>query len=133
MNVTANDGFWHHICLAWENTLGSWKFFKDGVVKDEGTSFKKGGNITEGGALVLGQDQDSVGGGFEASQSFQGMLSHVNVWDRVLDTSEIEEMSESCLPNERNEGNVFKWTDFLSQEGAKLVEPSPCVPFTSIG
>ena len=113
--------------------MGSWQFFKDGVVEDEGTSFRTGRTINEGGALVLGQEQDSLGGGFAASQSFQGMLSHVNVWDRMLDPSEIEEMSESCLPNERNEGNVYKWTDFLSQGGAKLVEPSPCLPFSSIG
>ena len=83
--------------------------------------------------MVLGQDQDSVGGGFEASESFQGMLSYVNVWDRVLGTSKIKEMSQSCLPDEGNEGNVYKWADFLRQGGADLVEPSPCESFTSLG
>ena len=32
-----------------------------------------------GGALVLGQDQDVVGGGFEASQAFSGALREVEV------------------------------------------------------
>ena len=86
-----------------------------------------------GGTLVLGQDQDWVGGGFEASESFQGMLSYVHVWDRALSTSLIKEMSQSCLPDKENEGNVYKWTDFLRQGGPKLVEPSPCVKFTSLG
>ena len=96
-------------------------------------SFQRGHTITKGGTLVLGQDQDSVGGGFEASESFQGMLSYVNVWDRVLCTSQIKEMSQSCLPDERNEGNVYKWIDFLRQGGPKLVKPSPCVKFPSLG
>lgn len=82
---------------------------------------------------MLGQEQDSVGGDFQASQSFQGMLSDVNVWDRVLPAAQIKDMSQSCLPDERNEGNVYKWTDFLRQGGPKLVEPSPCVPFKSLG
>ena len=24
-SVSVNDGKWHHICLTWENTAGSWK------------------------------------------------------------------------------------------------------------
>ena len=103
------------------------------MVKQEGTSFKKGHTIREGGTLVLGQDQDHVGGGFQADQSLQGMLSYVNVWDRVLGTLQIEEMSLSCLPDKGNEGNVYKWNDFLRQGGVKLVKPSPCVPFPSVG
>ena len=106
---------------------------KDGFVKEEGTGFGKGHTIREGGTLVLGQEQDEVGGGFENVWSFQGMLSNVNVWDRVLGTSQIEEMSLSCLPDKGNEGNVYKWSDFLHQGGPKLVKPSPCVNFTSPG
>ena len=74
-----------------------------------------------------------MGGGFDDDSSFQGMLSHVNIWDRVLGTSKIKEMSQSCLPDEGNEGNVYKWNDFLRKGGVKLVEPSPCVSFTSLG
>ena len=93
----------------------------------------KGHTIRKGGILVLGQDQNKVGGGFEAYWSFEGMLSYVNVWDRVLGTSKIKEMSQSCLPDEGNEGNVYKWNDFLLKGGVKLVQPSPCVPFKYIG
>lgn len=127
-SVTANDGEWHQICFSWENSLGSWKFYKDCILKEEGTGFKKGYTIREGGTLVLGQDQDSVGAGFQSAQSFQGKLSNVNVWDHVLPDTQIKEMSTSCLLDEWNEANVFKWPDFLSQGGARLVKPSPCKP-----
>ena len=93
----------------------------------QGTKFKTGHTIRPGGTLVLGQEQDSVGGGFDADQSFQGMLSNVNVWDRVLTDTQINEMSTSCLLDEGSDGNVYKWLDFLRAGGARL-ELSPCEP-----
>jgi len=124
--VTANDGVWHHICVSWESSSGSWKLYKDGNLKQEGTNFKTGYTIRQGGTLVLGQEQDSVGGDFDASQSFQGMLSNVNVWDQVLDATLIKERSKSCELEDGNEGNLYKWPDFLHEGGARLVHPSPC-------
>ena len=128
-SVTANDGAWHHICVSWESRPGSWKLYKDCDLKDEGRDFKKGHTIGQDGTLVLGQDQDSVGGGFQTTDSFQGMLSNVNVWNRLLPDTQVKEMSQSCLPDKWNEGNVYKWPDFLRRGGAKLVKPSPCQPF----
>ena len=125
-SVKANDGVWHHICVLWENSLGSWTFYKDGDPVKEGTDFKRGYTIIEGGTLVLGQEQDSVGGDFNADQSLQGMLASVNVWDKVLPATQIKDMSKSCLQEEWNEGNVYKWIDFLREGGTRLVQPSPC-------
>ena len=113
---------WHHICVSWENSLGSWKFYKDGDLKKDGKDLKKGYTIKEGGALVLGQDQDSVGGGFETADSFRGMLSNVNVWGYVLSATDIKS-SRSCL---LDVGNVYRWPDFLHEGGTRLVQQSPC-------
>ncbi len=95
----------------------------------EGSTFKRGHTISQSGTLVLGQDQDSVGGGFQADDSFQGMLSDVNVWDSVLTGTTINETSRSCVLDEWNEANVYQWSDFLRQGGTKLLKPSPCKPF----
>ena len=130
--MTAFDGVWHHICVTWENSLGTSKFYKDCELQDEGT-LKKGYTIRQGGTLVLGQEQDSVGGGFDTSQSFQGLLSNVNVWNHVLSAAQITEMSTSCQLDEWNEANVYKWPDFLRQGGTKLVKPSPCQPYKIMG
>ena len=132
-SVTANDGAWHHICLSWEKSTGSWKLYKDGVIKQDGTDFKRGHTIRQGGTLVLGQEQDSVGGDFQKSQSFQGMLSNVHVWDRVLPATQIKEISTSCVLDEWNEANVYEWSDFLRQGGAMLLKQSPCKPFGTSG
>ena len=89
-SVSANDGKWHHICASWENTAGSWKLHKDGVVAAQGTGLKTGHVIKPGGSIVVGQEQDSPGGTFETYQSFIGMMTNVNVWDHVLPIAQIE-------------------------------------------
>ncbi|XP_078363428.1 uncharacterized protein LOC144647504 [Oculina patagonica] len=127
--VTANDGVWHQICISWASSSGSWQFYKDGLKVKEGSTFKRGHTISQSGTLVLGQDQDSVGGGFQADDSFQGLLSDVNVWDSVLTGTTINETSRSCVLDEWNEANVYQWSDFLRQGGTKLLKPSSCKPF----
>ena len=126
--MSPNDGVWHHICLSWEHSSGSWKLYKDGEIKQQGTDFNRGFTIREGGFLVLGQEQDSVGGNFEANESFKGMLSNVNVWDHMLTDTQVKEMSTSCLLDEWNAGNVYGWRSFLEKADARLVTESPCKP-----
>ena len=94
---SANDGKWHHICMTWQNSDGAWQFYKDGELQSHNTGLSKGQTIQGGGSLVLGQEQDSVGGSFDSSQSFQGSLTNVNVWSYVLSASAIKSMSMSCL------------------------------------
>ncbi|XP_022799718.1 sushi, von Willebrand factor type A, EGF and pentraxin domain-containing protein 1-like [Stylophora pistillata] len=110
LSISANDGKWHHICVTWENTAGSWKLFKDGRVASSGTVLSKGHTIRGGGYLTLGQEQDTVGGGFDAGQSFIGKLAGVNIWDHVLSNQEITRMSQSC---QVGVGDVFRWSEFL--------------------
>jgi hypothetical protein len=43
-----------------------------------------------GGGVVLGQDQDSVLGTFEAVQAYAGSLDEVAVFSRVLDAAEVQ-------------------------------------------
>ncbi len=77
---------------------------------------------------MLGQKQGSVGGGFQADQSFKGMLSNVNLWNRVLLASQIEEISTSCLLDPWNAGNVYKWHNFLRASETRLLKKSTCEP-----
>ncbi|KAJ7377522.1 Neuronal pentraxin-1 [Desmophyllum pertusum] len=83
-------GQWHHICFTWSGDNGYYEFFKDGVSVGSGSGFYKGGHITSGGPTMIGQDQDTVGGGFDAAQAFVGDVAQVNVWDTVLSESDIK-------------------------------------------
>lgn len=40
--------------------------------------------------MVLGQEQDSVGGGFDPAEGFAGQMAGFRLWNRVLSPSEIE-------------------------------------------
>lgn len=109
--MSINDGKWHHVCVTWNSDGGEWKVYKDGVIAGSGHGLNPGHQIGAGGLVVLGQEQDALGGGFNAKQSFKGLLTNYNLWSNVQSDSEIAQMSTSCRSGE---GNVFKWSDFLT-------------------
>ena len=123
--MSTNDGKWHRICTSWDNTAGSWEFYKDGDVKAQGAGFQTGHVIQSGESFFLGIEQDTPGGNFEVDESIRGMMTNVNVWDHGLSAEKIESLSKSCLSGE---GNVFKWSDFIHgrKGNTKFVIPSPC-------
>lgn len=47
-------------------------------------SLNKGYSVGTEASIILGQDQDSFGGGFDANQCLVGDLGDVNMWDSVL-------------------------------------------------
>ncbi|XP_078688578.1 polycystin family receptor for egg jelly-like isoform X2 [Branchiostoma floridae x Branchiostoma belcheri] len=96
------DGKWHAICTTWRSSDGAWQLYADGVLTASGSGFRVGGRVRKGGTWILGQDQDVVGGGFDADQAFTGELSGVNLWDRVLSPAEI---AADCSYH----GNVIDW------------------------
>ena len=116
--------------MTWKNSDGAWQFYKDGDLGTHGTGLSIGQTIQGGGSLVLGQEQDLVGGGFQSFQSFQGSLTNVNVWSYVLSASAIKSMSMSCLSGV---GNVYTWSDFIYGVKGKtaVVIPSSCSPLRS--
>ena len=123
--ISANDGFWHHICASWENKGGSWEIYKDGVSQASGAGLKTGHVINTNGILIIGQEQDSFGGGFDATQNYIGELTDLNMWNRVLYTSEVSNLSKSC---HGGRGNVKKWSDFkVGLRGdVRVISPSAC-------
>ena len=62
--------------------------------------------MNPGGLLVIGQDQDTVGGGFDRRQSFSGMISQFNIWNSSLEDFHIENLAE-CRSDAF--GNSIAW------------------------
>ena len=74
-------------------------------------------NTRAGGLLYLGQDQDSLGGGFNLRQSWGGEITQFNVWSWALEEYYIENMAE-CRSDLF--GDVLKWDEhryFLGKVG----------------
>ena len=58
--------------------------------------------------LYLGQDQDSLGGGFNLRQSWGGEITQFNLWSWALEEYYIENMAE-CRSDLF--GDVLKWDE----------------------
>ncbi|XP_007439143.1 neuronal pentraxin-1 [Python bivittatus] len=104
-----NDGKWHHICIAWTTRDGVWEAYQDGTQRGNGENLAPYHPIKPQGVLVLGQEQDTLGGGFDATQAFVGELAHFNIWDRKLTPGEVYNLatcSTKALP-----GSVIAWSE----------------------
>ena len=117
------DDTWQHVCLTWENTQGVMKLYKDGQFTEQVTNHAtKNYALKAGGFLVLGQEQDSIGGGFDRNQTLHGRLASVNIWDKVLSESEIAAQYTNCsVPH----GSVLNWSVFknLTHGNVTVEEP----------
>uniref|UniRef100_A0A8C9XYN8 Pentraxin (PTX) domain-containing protein n=1 Tax=Sander lucioperca TaxID=283035 RepID=A0A8C9XYN8_SANLU len=79
-----------------------------------------GSNISGPIIIVLGQEQDTHGGGFDIKQSFVGMMSDVHLWDHILSPCEIQNYMHhlNFAP-----GNVLNWRALEFQTtGRVLIE-----------
>jgi pentaxin family protein len=103
-----NDHAWHHLAWTWRSSDGAWVMYLDGVQVASGSGLQTGYSIAAGGAVVLGQDQDSLGGGFDATQAWKGELDEVRVYSRVLSGTEIAEHFAGTFSDET--GLVGYWT-----------------------
>lgn len=108
-----NTGQWYHIGVSWRSWDGDWRIYINGKPSDGGKGLSVGTTIpgaappsarapakagwrlkfgfliAGGGALVLGQDQDQRGDGFNPVESFVGSISQLNIWDRVLTPQQV--------------------------------------------
>ncbi|XP_062420722.1 neuronal pentraxin receptor-like [Pungitius pungitius] len=99
---------WQHICVSWTLRDGVWKAYQGGKMKGRGEGLAAWHPIKPGGVLILGQEQDTLGGHFDASQALVGELSQFNLWDRVLKPAEVAALAD-CSSSAL--GNISPWSD----------------------
>ncbi|MEM8913111.1 MAG: LamG-like jellyroll fold domain-containing protein, partial [Planctomycetota bacterium] len=107
------DGEIHALAVTWESTNGSYAVYVDGELTDSGVGLRTGntvGGSTGTGELLFGQEQDSVGGGFQTTQVFEGTLYDVRIWNEVRSQAEIalnhhQKFDSSNLPS----GLIANW------------------------
>lgn len=87
------DGRWHHVCVIWSSLQGRYWFYLDRRLASLGSNFRKGYEIPPQGSLLLGQEQDTLGGGFESSESFVGLLAGFAMWGRALLPGEVSSIA----------------------------------------
>ncbi|XP_062889706.1 C-reactive protein-like isoform X1 [Mobula hypostoma] len=119
------DALLRHICVTWESTEGLVTIWENGKHSSQKIG-GKGWVVKGSGQFILGQDQDSVGGGFDKSQSFVGEITDVHMWDFVLETSEIETANEGCFCTG---GNIVNWgiTSYESGGMVTIKDNNDCI------
>ncbi|XP_064100869.1 uncharacterized protein LOC135211492 [Macrobrachium nipponense] len=88
---------WTHFCFGY--TLGSddWQIFVDGEKQAQGTMVTESGYLVSNGSYVIGQEQDSFGGGFQRDQSFSGEITELDFWDETISDESIKEAASGGL------------------------------------
>ncbi|XP_006000842.1 neuronal pentraxin-2 [Latimeria chalumnae] len=104
--LAVNDGKWHHVCITWTTRDGMWEAYQDGEKLGTGENLAPWHPIKPGGVIILGQEQDTVGGRFDATQAFVGEISQFNIWDRILSAEDIMNIANcsNIMP-----GSVIPW------------------------
>nr|XP_043909259.1 neuronal pentraxin-1 [Solea senegalensis] len=106
--VTMTDRKWHHVCVTWWTRDGVWEVFQDGVKKGSGQNLSSWQSVKPGGVFILGQEQDTIGGRFDVTQSFMGELADLQFWSRVLTPGEIHSQA-TCGGHLL--GDVLSWSE----------------------
>lgn len=95
----ADDGLYHHYAATWRSSDGQAIIYVDGVQVTSGT-IKTGYSIVGGGSLIIGQDQDSVGGSLDAAQAWIGELDEMRIYARILGAQEIAQHAAEMYQDE---------------------------------
>jgi len=87
-----DDGQWHHLAVVRDSVNNEVEVFLDGQSRGSQATPLRPLDVANGG-LVFGEEQDSVGGGFDSSQALDGALDEVWFYNRVLTVQEIEDLA----------------------------------------
>ncbi|MCG9964887.1 VCBS domain-containing protein [Shewanella cutis] len=64
----------HRYGFVWNGAAGTFDVLRDGQVLKHLDNLPKGASLTGGGVMAFGNDQDSLGGGFQAGDAWHGQL-----------------------------------------------------------
>ncbi|KAL1489564.1 hypothetical protein ABEB36_013517 [Hypothenemus hampei] len=108
-DVLLNDGYWHHICATWGSALGTYQIFVDSKLITNGIDLSPHTTIEGHGFLIVGQEQDTLGGRFSQSESFIGSMAYIDLWPRILSSEEVFEHQNDC--SDSIIGDLYGWPE----------------------
>lgn len=128
----STDGKWHHIAVSWESKTGIAKLYDNGRLQWEVVR-SQGKEIVQGGTLVIGREQDCLGGCFDSAtgavgnvqrvsnleygpQDFYGIIEDVRIWKKVRTSEQIV----AGMLYDKDVGSG-KANDFINQHDKNLV------------
>lgn len=89
-NTENMQNVWTHFAWTRLSSTGLNIFYRDGKYLGQYTGAIST-NIATGGHMIIGQEADSSGGSFDPNQNLDGDFSMLQVYNRVLTASEVEQ------------------------------------------
>ena len=107
---------WNHICWSYSSTTLANKLYWNGnVVGNFNTLLPNQSMVrypiqdsleSSKSALIVGQDQDMIAGGYDSADSLNGEISELNMWSPALKDTDIA-LKARCENFDR--GNIISW------------------------
>ena len=107
---------WNHFCVSWQlyKNTGEVQVFLNGdnigqetFISDSVVNGIAGSDEVFESFFILGQEPDVIGPPYEKEDLFQGIITEVNFWDKVLDQNTISKLA-TC--KQFLKGNIISWS-----------------------
>ena len=98
------DGQWHHFTIVRDGTTAN--FYQDGSLIAQRTNAPGGALQVDPGGLIIGQEQDSVGGGFQQSQDCQGLVDELIFFRKALSSADVQNIYNNQLNGNNWDGST---------------------------
>ena len=125
------DGAEHMLSITWDSATGALDVYVDGTSQYSGT-YEQGTTLTQGGTLIFGQDQDSVGGSFNGSEIFSGSIDEVRIFDDVRTAQEISDNWQGEITDPANEQGLVSNYQMTSDAGGQIADVAGNNPLTVV-
>ncbi|KAK9871009.1 hypothetical protein WA026_009969 [Henosepilachna vigintioctopunctata] len=109
-NVFLNDGIWHHVCATWRSNEGIYQVYIDGNLRQFGSGLSANRLISGNGYMIIGQEQDTLGGKFSQAETFVGRMTLIDIWSKVLTKEDIFRHYHDCV--NPIYGDLYTWGEF---------------------
>ncbi|MDN5367090.1 MAG: hypothetical protein PWQ11_501 [Candidatus Diapherotrites archaeon] len=88
-----NDGTWHQLATVWRSSDGNVSLYDNGAFVYTNT-LSDGNTITDGGSLVVGQDQDALAdpSSFDPNQAFIGTIDELMIFPGYLSADAVSDI-----------------------------------------
>ncbi len=115
------DGNVNTLAVSWDSATGALEVYVNGSNSFSGTA-APGATLDQGGTFVLGQDQDSVGGGFDSVQAFEGTIYGVRLYSDIRTPAEITDTTQAPVADTSDPDLVANWV--ADPNGASFTDQS---------
>jgi len=94
------DGLWHHLVWTRQVSNGKEIVYLDGSPLSDTRATADTSNVSlDPAGVIVGQEQDGLGGSFDVNQVFHGWIDEVMIYNRLVsqsDVSRLYSLSHSC-------------------------------------